>query len=172
MKTAQNFLVIVVLFSILFSCTPSAFITDPVSAKRQRQMMNNRTGRNFLEGGLVVSSAVLAAFTGVAVYQGTEQAYRKMVIQNLAKDTLFVNMVTDYRWKDTAYADIRDIVMPPFEKAKVLVPMGINYNVYFRNDYYATADEKIEINTANMRKIRLKPTGVLPDSIKAKLLPK
>ena len=172
MKTLQKVLFISVVIGILLSCTTSAYIMDSASAKRQRQMMSARTGRGFLEGGLAVFSTVLAASTGVVAYQPpAEQAYRKMVIQNMANDTLFINMVTDYRWKDTAYADIRDIIMPPHEKARIIVPMGINYNVYFRKEYNDTTDEKIEVNTAGMRKIKLKPTGVLPDSIRVKLLP-
>jgi hypothetical protein len=65
--------------------------------------------------------------------------------------------VTNYQWKESGYADIRDIVMPPFKKAKVIVPMGADYNVYYRNDYFAPDDEKLEVNTSNKRRLKLKP---------------
>jgi hypothetical protein len=53
------------------------------------------------------------------------------------------------------YFDIREIVMPPQKSLKVIVPIGIAYNVYFRNEYKAPDDEKLEINTSNTRKVKL-----------------
>ena len=158
MKTFNRVVAIFLTLSIIYSCTTSAYITDPVSAQRQREMMSNRTGTNILEGGLLVVSTIVAVFTGVVVYpQPQEQSFRKLVLLSQSQDTLFINMVTNFQWKESGYADIRDIVMPPFKKAKVIVPMGADYNVYFRNNYFAPDDEKLEVNTSNKRRLKLKP---------------
>ena len=158
MRTINRIVVLIISLSLIFSCTTSVYITDPVSAQRQREMMSNRTGTNILEGGLLVVSTVVAVFTGVVVYpRPQEQSFRKLVLLSQSKDTLFINMVTNYQWKESGYADIRDIVMPPFKKAKVIVPMGADYNVYFRNNYFAPDDEKLEVNTSNKRRLKLKP---------------
>ena len=158
MKITNRIIVLIISLSIIYSCTTSAYITDPESARRQKEMMSNRTGTNILEGCLLVVSTVVAMFTGVVIYpRPQEQSFRKMVILSESKDTLFINMVTNFQWKESGYADIRDIVMPPFKKAKIIVPMGADYNVYFRNNYFAPDDEKIEINTSNKRRLKLKP---------------
>lgn len=144
--------------ALLLSCSVSGFITDPDSIQRQKKMHQYRTGMNIGEGFLVVGSAVGAAFTGVDFYsQPTGQSFRKLKLLNESRDTLFVNMVTDYQWKDSAYFDIRDIVMPPNKSMKLIVPMGVAYNIYFRNEYGAPDDEKVEMNTSETGKIRLKP---------------
>jgi len=120
-------------------------------------MRKYRTGINFAEVGIMVASAVGEAFTGVNIYpEPSPQSFRKMVLVNESKDTLFINMVTDWLWKDSAYCDIREIIMPPLQSAKVIVPMGAAYNIFFRNDYNAPDDEKIEVNTAVKRRVKLK----------------
>jgi hypothetical protein len=145
--------VLLILFS---SCATSAYITDQESVKRQKEMRKHRTGINFAEAGLLFASAVGEAFTGVNIYpEPTPQSFRKMILVNDSKDTLFINMVTDWLWKDSVYCDIREIVMPPRQSAKVVVPMGIAYNVFFRNDFNAPDDEKVEINTAEVRRLKL-----------------
>ena len=165
MKIINRLIVSIVSLSITYSCTTSAYITDPVSAHRQREMMSNRTGNNILDGGLLVVSTVVAVFTGVVIYpKPQEQSFRKMVILSQSKDTLFINMVTNFQWKESGYADIRDIVMPPFKRAKIIVPMGADYNVYFRNNYFAPDDEKIEVNTSNKRRLKLKPMVIKQDT--------
>lgn len=121
-------------------------------------MREQRTGVNIGEGFLVAGSAICAAFTGVDFYTQTQgQSYRKLKLLNESKDTLFVNMVTDWQWKDSTYFDIREIVMPPQKTMKLIVPMGISYNIFFRNDYNAPDDEKIEINTSATCNVKLKP---------------
>lgn len=144
-----------VLFS---SCVTSGYITDQESVERQKEMRKYRTGVNFAEAGLLVASAVGAALSGVAIYSEPQsQSFKKMKLVNESKDTLFVNMVTDWLWKDSVYCDIREIVMPPLQSAKVIVPMGIAYNIFFRNDFNAPDDEKVEVNTADISRVRLKP---------------
>jgi hypothetical protein len=136
----------------------SGYITDPESIKRQKKMRGYRTGVNIGEGSLLVASSIVAAFTGMAIYPDPQrQSYRKMKLVNESKDTLFVNMITDWQWKDSTYFDIRDIVMPPLMIAKVIVPMDVAYNIYFRNVYGDPDDEKVEINTAKTSKVKLKP---------------
>ena len=121
-------------------------------------MHSYRTGVNIGEGFLVVGSAIGAAFTGIDLYTQTQgRAFRKLKLLNDSKDTLFVNMVTDYQWKDSTYFDIREIVMPPLMSMKLIVPIGVAYNIYFRNDYNAPDDAKVEINTSDTGKVRLKP---------------
>jgi hypothetical protein len=143
---------------IFSSCVTSAYITDEQSIKRQKEMRKYRTGINFAEAGLLIASTVGAVFTGVSIYaQPQSKSYRKMLLISASKDTLFVNMVTDWRWKDSVYCDIREIVLPPMQRAKVLVPMGAAYNIFFRNDFNAPDDEKIELNTAVKRRLKLKP---------------
>ena len=165
MKTINRVIILIVSLSIIYSCTTSAYITDPVSAHRQKEMMSNRTGNNILEGSLLVVSTVVAMFTGVVIYpRPQEQSFRKMVILSESRDTLFINMVTNFQWKESGYADIREIVMPPFKRAKIIVPMGADYNVYFRNNYFAPDDEKIEINTSNKRRLKLKPMVIKQDT--------
>jgi len=147
-----------VLLIILSSCATSAYITDQGSFERQKEMRKRRTGINFAEAGALFASAVGEAFTGVNVYpEPSQQSFRKMILVNDSKDTLFINMVTDWFWKDSVYCDIRDIVMPPRQSAKVIVPMGVAYNVFYRKDFNAPDDEKVEINTAEVRRLKLSP---------------
>jgi hypothetical protein len=146
-------------FLILFSsCATSAYITDQESVERQKEMRKHRTGINFAEAGILFASAVGEAFTGVRIYpEPSPQLFRKMILVNESKDTLFINMVTDWLWKDSAFCDIREIVMPPRQSAKVIVPMGVAYNVFFRNDFKAPDDEKVEINTTEVKRLKLSP---------------
>lgn len=158
MKLTSTYIVIYILLLLFSSCATSAYITDQESIKRQKEMRRYRTGINFAEVGILVASAVGEAFSGVNVYpEPSTQSFRKMVLVNESKDTLFINMVTDRLWRDSTYCDIREIVMPPLQSAKVIVPMGIAYNIFFRNDFNAPDDEKVEVNTADISRVRLKP---------------
>jgi len=158
MKILRRLFLICISLSILISCSVSGYITDPQSIERQKKMHSYRTGVNIGEGFLVVASTIVAAFTGLIIYpEPKSRSYKKLIIASESKDTLFVNMVTDWQWKDSTYFDIRDIIIPPLQTAKVIVPVGIAYNVYFRNDFNAPDDEKIEINTFDYGRLRLKP---------------
>ena len=159
MKTITRLVPIFISLSILLSCSVSGYITDPESIQRQKKMHEYRTGKNIGEGFLVAGLAMGALFTGGDFYANPQsQQYRNMKLVNDSKDTLFVNMITDWQWKDSTYFDIRDIVLPPLKSAKIIVPIGIAYNVFFRNDYKTPDDEEVEINTAQTEKLRLKPT--------------
>ena len=166
MKIAGLSVATYVLLIIFSSCATSAYITDRESVERQKEMRRHRTGINFAEAGALFASAVGEAFTGVNIYpEPSQQSFRKMILVNDSKDTLFINMVTDWLWKDSVYCDIRDIVMPPRQSAKVIVPMGVAYNVFFRKDFYAPDDEKVEINTSEVRRLKLSPGIEKPKNI-------
>ena len=121
-------------------------------------MRKYRTGVNFADVGLLVASSAGAIFTGVNIYPDPQpRSFKKLVLVSESKDTLFVNMVTDWLWKDSVYCDISEIVLPPLLSAKVIVPLGAAYNIFFRTDYNAPDDEKVEINTAKINRIKLKP---------------
>ncbi|HZK96120.1 MAG TPA: hypothetical protein VFC67_18115 [Prolixibacteraceae bacterium] len=158
MKPSSKSIVFFISLIIFSSCVTSAYITDQESTERQKEMRKYRTGVNFAEVGVLFASAVGEAFTGVNIYpEPSTQSFRKMRLINESKDTLYINMVTDWLWKDSAYCDIREIVMPPLESAKVIVPLGAAYNIYFRTDYNTPDDEKVEINTAETGRIKLNP---------------
>ena len=165
MKLILRFMVLCLSYALLFSCAPSAYITDPESVKQQKEMHKYRTGINFADAGLLVAGGVSQIFTGVNFYsEPRQQSFRKLVLVNQSSDTLFINMVTDKLWKDSTYCDIRDIVMPPHQSAQILVPMGATYNVFFRNDFDAPDDEKIEINTSNTGKVKLNPAKAITET--------
>ena len=167
MKIPQSSVSFVILLILLSSCVTSAYIKDEESINRQKEMRKHRTGINFMEAGVMLASAVGEAFSGVNIYpEPLPQSFRKLVLINKSQDTLFINMVTDQIWKDSVYCDIRDIVLPSLESAKVIVPMGASYNIFFRNDYNAPDDEKMEINTAEVGRVRLKPGMIKSDDKK------
>jgi len=167
MKILQSSVSFVILLILLSSCVTSAYIKDEESINRQKEMRKHRTGINFMEAGVMLASAVGEAFSGVNIYpEPLPQSFRKLVLINKSQDTLFINMVTDQIWKDSVYCDIRDIVLPSLESAKVIVPMGASYNIFFRNDYNAPDDEKMEINTAEVGRVRLKPGMIKSDDKK------
>jgi len=158
MNIISRSIAISISMAILLSCKTSGYITDQESIQRQKEMRKYRTGVNFADVGLLVASSVGAVLTGVNVYpEPKSQSFKKMKLVNESKDTLFVNMVTDWLWKDSVYCDIKEIVMPPLQSAKIIVPMGAAYNIFFRNDYYAPDDEKVEINTSEISRVRLHP---------------
>jgi hypothetical protein len=157
MQIINRLIAIYFLLSLFLSCRTSGYITDQESIQRQKEMRKYRTGVNLADIGLMAASSVSTVFTGMVIYpEPRSQSFKKMILVNESKDTLFVNMVTDRLWKDSAYCDIREIVMPPSQSAKIIVPLGVAYNIFFRNDYNASKDEKLEINTADIRKVKLK----------------
>lgn len=140
---------------LVFNCKTNKYITDYESAQRQKMMQRQRTGENFADAAIQIG----AIMTGVTVSSGTDsRSYRKLKLKNNSADTLFVNMITDYPWRDSSYCDVKDIILPPFEKVKLLTPYSAAYNVYYRNDFNAAEDDKIEINTAKERIVRLGKT--------------
>ena len=147
---------IIVLLLLLVGCKTSEQIADQESYDLQREIRKSRTGLNFAEAGIYFGAIVLSAATGTGMETTTSpQGFKKLKISNESPDTLIVNMVTDYVWKDNKYCDIRGIKIPPNDYVKVITPKGASYNVYFRVNQDAE-DESIEINTAEKKGIRLR----------------
>jgi len=141
---------------ILVDCKTSSYITDQDSRQRQKMIRRYRTGINFSDVFVQLGSAVTTATTGLSLYSATEsKSFKRLKLKNECQDTLFVNMITDCLWRDSSYCDIREIVIPPLKTVKLVAPLGATYNVYFRKDFDAPDDEKIEINTASDRIVRL-----------------
>lgn len=141
----------------LCACRVSSYLTDQKSIELQKSLRKHRTGVNIGEGILVAGSAVFSLFTGVLFFTPQTQAYRRLKLVSQSKDTLFVNMVTDWQWKDSTYFDLREIVIPPQKSMKLVVPNGISYNLYFRTKYDTPVDEKVELNTGETRVVKLNP---------------
>ncbi len=161
MKIIFRLIAICLSISILLSCKTSAYITDKESIHLQKEMRKFRTGVNMGDFALLVASSIGAVFTGIYINPNPRpQSFRKLRLVSESKDTLFVNMVTDWLWKDSTYCDIREIVIPPLHSAKLIVPIGAAYNVFFRNDFNAPDDDKIEINTAKDRRVKLNPENI------------
>lgn len=146
-----------VLALTLFSnCRTSSYITDEESRARQKVIRRYRTGINFSDAMVQIGSAVTTAMAGVNISSlAATRSFKKLKLKNESRDTMFVNMVTDFLWRDSTYCDIREIIIPPSKSAKLIAPLGATYNVYYRRVFDAPEDEKIEINTANERIIRL-----------------
>jgi hypothetical protein len=139
----------------LCACRVSSYLTDQKSIELQKSLRKHRTGVNIGEGILVAGSAVFSLFTGLVFFTPQTQAYRRLKLVSQSKDTLFVNMVTDWKWKDSTYFDLREIVIPPQKSIKLVVPNGISYNIYFRTKYDAPDDDKVELNTGETRVVKL-----------------
>ena len=155
----KNFIIFLVLAAIVFcgGCTSTKYLTDAQSIERQKDMRNNRTGTNI--GDIVLSFANLfisgALNTEYTISQ-SEQAFKRITIENVSTDTLTVNMVTDVEWKESGYCDIMGIVLPPGRKQKLLTPFPAAYNIYFRTPY--SEEEKLEIrNDGKHRRFALRP---------------
>jgi len=115
-----------------------------------------RTGINLSDVALQIGTVFTSAEFGVDIASApSPRSFTRLKLINESGDTMFVNMVTDCLWRDSSYCDIREIVMPPRKSAKLVTPIGAVYFVYFRKDFNAPDDEKIEINTATDRVIRL-----------------
>ena len=142
----------------LIGCSTSSHITNTESFEMQKEMHSSRTAGNVVDGTFSVIFGILDMVIGGNgdITYGAEQKFRKINIKNESTDTLIVNMVTDYFWKEDHYCDIRDIIIPPNDVVKVITPIGANYNVYFRSDPEAE-DEMIEINTSGKKTIKLRP---------------
>ncbi len=156
-------LALVVLFS---SCITPQYILDNDSAALQKQIHNKRVGNVFGDVFLTAGSTFLAVFTGVFVYSPLGNSLKKVALRNTGTDTLQVNMLTDQIWKDSFYADMMDIRIPPGKTARILLPAGAVYNLYFSNTPGTEEDDEFLVfDTNTMRKVNLYPGLTLtPDS--------
>ena len=154
-RTTAVFLALVMLLS---SCSTPRYIHDPASYELQKEIKNKRVGNVFGDLFLTAGSTVLAVLTGFFVYMPSGKSLKKIALQNSGTDTLQVNMLTDMAWKDENYADMMDLRIPPGKTARLLLPAGAIYNLYFSNTPGTEEDDEFLVfDTANMRKVTLYP---------------
>ena len=141
-----------------YSCTSPKYIHDSSSHKRQKELRASRSGNVTGDILMALGSIIFSAATDIDVsYFPEGQEFKNFKLVNNTTDTMFVNMLTDATWDNENYCDFMDIRIPPQEKCKILVPMGVNYNVYFGVTENPEKDEFVEINTFDVRKLGLKP---------------
>ena len=147
------------LVMFLSACSTTSYIHDQASLELQKEIKNKRAGNVFGDIFLTTGSMVLAVLTGVFVYSPSgNRSLKKVALQNNGPDTLQVNMLTDLTWKDENYADMMDIRIPPGKTARLLLPAGAVYNLYFSNTPGTEADDEFLVfDTATMRKVTLYP---------------
>jgi hypothetical protein len=147
------------LVMFLSACNTTRYIHDQASLELQKEIKNKRAGNVFGDIFLTTGSMVLAVLTGVFVYSPSgNRSLKKVALQNNGPDTLQVNMLTDLTWKDEHYADMMDIRIPPGKTARLLLPAGAVYNLYFSNTPDTEADDEFLVfDTATMRKVTLYP---------------
>ncbi len=157
MKTKSTLAAVLIIISLI-SCTSSKYIHDPSSNKRQKELRSSRSGNVAADIFLTIGSVILSESLDVNVdYFPAGQDFKNFKLVNNTKDTMFVNMLTDATWDNEDYCDFMDIRIPPEEKCKILVPLGVNYNVYFGTSDNPEKDEYLQINTFDVRKLGLKP---------------
>lgn len=151
------------LVMFLSSCSTPRYIHDPASYELQKEIKNKRVGNVFGDVFLTAGSTVLAVLTGFFMYMPSGQSLKKVALQNTGTDTLQVNMLTDMAWKNENYADMMDIRIPPGKTARLLLPAGALYNLYFSNTPGTEEDDEFLVfDTATMRKVTLYPGLTLP----------
>lgn len=156
-KTIAIFLVsIILIFS--HSCISYREIYDGPSRERQQQIQGSRSVNVLTDGVITIGSVIVVAITGIYVgYVPEVQDFRRLVLENPMPDTMFVNMVTDFSRNKKDFCDFMDIRIPPLGKCRLLVPLRVNYNIYFGITDNPENDEQVGINTSNTRKLTLKP---------------
>ncbi len=155
---------ILLMVLLLSGCYSEKHIYDATSRERQNELQKHRSGNIFTDIGLSLASVFVLAVADVNVglYPDGHE-FKKLKIINPAKDTLYVNMLTDVFWDEANYCDFLDIRVPPKENCKLLVPVDAVYNIYFSNTPQSDDDEFIEINTTNFKRISLYPGLTKPE---------
>lgn len=148
----------VILF-LLSACSTPRFITDPESFQLQKNIRGKRVVRIAGDTFLTLGTVIVGALTGIYVgYVPGGNSLKRIALGNTGPDTLQVNMLTDVIWEDSTYADFMNIRIPPGKTARLLVPAGAVYNLYFSNTFDTTDDDEfIVFDTSAMRKARLYP---------------
>jgi hypothetical protein len=120
-------------------------------------MHRKRTGINVGDVALQMLNVVTLASLNLDMEpQTTPRSFKRIKLFNHSTDTMRVNLVTNVFWSDDQYNDILDIRIPPQGHTRLMVPLGADYNVYFR-DSAEGQDEMITINTADWKRIGLTP---------------
>jgi hypothetical protein len=161
MKMMKHVLLILV-GGIFLSCSSAKYIHDPISRERQKDLSGSRSSSVIVDGLMATLSVVSAAvFETDVEWYPTETRFKKMILQNPTKDTLYVNMLTDVFWDTNNYCDFMDIRIPPEKSCRILCPIDAEYNVYFSNTAQGEDDEMITINTSEKNKLTLNPVPFL-----------
>ncbi|HOI48478.1 MAG TPA: hypothetical protein PK167_04190 [Prolixibacteraceae bacterium] len=148
---------------LLASCSSYRYIHDASSLKRQHELQSERSGRVASDILLTLGSMVVSAAAEVDVgYFPAGQVFKRLRLVSVASDTLFVNMFTDATWDNENYCDFTDIRIPPGKTCRLLVPIGVTYNLYFGSSASPDEDELLQIHTAGKRRIRLSPGMTVP----------
>lgn len=150
---------LMVFLFLLPACSTPRYITDPASLQLQKNIQGKRAGRIAGDTFLTLGSAIVGVLTGLYVgYVPGGNSLKRIALGNAGPDTLQVNMLTDVIWKDSIYADFMNIRIPPGKTARLLVPAGAVYNLYFSNTFETTDDDEfILFDTSAMRKAKLYP---------------
>jgi hypothetical protein len=146
------------LFVVVCSCTAQKHIHDISSSNRQEELKARRSGYFFGDVLSASVSIISSTIIGSEVdWQPTGHQFKKLKLVNPTPDTVYVNMLTDIYWDENDYCDFMDIRIPPETNCRILVPLGADYNVYFSNTIQNDDDELIQINTGELKKLKLKP---------------
>lgn len=150
---------VVAVYLLVLSCTTGRFIHDEASVQRHKQLKGIRAGNVIGSALLTTGSIIFSALIGsdeVAMPE-SEKQLRKITLSNTSRDTLSINMLTDYMISDSTYCDFMNIRIPPGENCRLLMPYRAVYNLYFSNTPEPDDDEMVEINPGSRRKLILYP---------------
>ena len=157
MKKAKPIFIILSSLIFLFSCTTGQYIHDTGSIKRQKEMHRTRTGINVGDVAIQMLNVITVASLNLDMEpETTPRSFKRIKLYNHSNDTMRVNLLTNVFWKDEQYNDIMDIRIPPNQFTRLMVPLGAEYNVYFR-DTAEGQDEMITINTSRYKRVGLTP---------------
>ena len=158
MKQLYYCLIFCLLIVFLSSCSAPQYFYDPSSLERQKELRSTRSANVWSDVFLCFSSACISAALDTEIeYIPQDQKFKKLNLLNTNRDTLYVNMLADVFWDENNYCDFMDIRIPPQKGCKVMVPMNANYNVYFSNTPQSEDDEFLEINTSDIKNLKLVP---------------
>jgi hypothetical protein len=157
MKKTQPILSVLCSLLVFYSCSTGQYIHDTGSIERQKEMHRKRTGINVGDVALQMLNIVTLASLNLDMEpETTPRSFKRIKLYNHSTDTMRVNLVTNVFWSDEQYNDILDVRIPPKQHTCLMVPLGADYNVYFR-DSSDGQDESITINTAEFKRIGLTP---------------
>ena len=157
MKKPKPIFAILSSLMILFSCSTGQYIYDTRSIERQKEMHKTRTGINVGDVAIQILNVITLSSLNLDMEpETTPRSFKRIKLYNHSNDTMRVNLLTNVFWKEDQYNDIMDIRIPPKQFSRLMVPLGAEYNVYFR-DSAEGQDEMITINTSKRRRIGLTP---------------
>jgi hypothetical protein len=157
MKKPKPIFAILSSLMILFSCSTGQYIYDTRSIERQKEMHKTRTGINVGDVAIQILNVITLSSLNLDMEpETTPRSFKRIKLYNHSNDTVRVNLLTNVFWKEDQYNDIMDIRIPPKQFSRLMVPLGAEYNVYFR-DSAEGQDEMITINTSKRRRIGLTP---------------